>query len=121
MYARWLAAVVVLFVGVSCLPAEEFAGTLVKVADGKVTFSRGVGKKKKNYTLVADANCRVVAGIYNKKTKTIEAGPDIAGGLKNPLFEQLDKNSVDAWIRTNADNDRIIELRLYQTAKKKSK
>lgn len=103
----------------SVAQADEFTASLVKVADGKVTFSKGVGKKKKDYTLQADEKVRVVAAKYDPKTKRIEAGPEIAGGLANPLFEQLDKESVEAWIRTNVDNDRILELRLYQTTKKK--
>jgi hypothetical protein len=69
-----------------------------------------------------DEKCRIVAGRFDTKTKRIEAGEDIEGGLKNPLFEKLDADAVEAWIRTNADNSRILELRLYQsTAKKKVK
>jgi hypothetical protein len=95
---------------------------LIKVADGKLTYARGTGKKKKEFTLPVDEKCRIVAGRFDTKTKRIEAGEDIEGGLKNPLFEKLDADAVEAWISTNADNSRILELRLYQsTAKKKVK
>lgn len=122
MAARILLTGVMFFAVLVFANAEEFGGTLVKAADGKLTFVRGAGKTKKTHTLKVDEKCKVVAGKYDKKTKTIEAGDEIAGGLKNPLFEQLDKQPVEAWIRTNTDNDTILELRLYQsTTKKKPK
>lgn len=98
--------------------ADEFTATLVKVAEGKVTFARGAGKKKKETTLPADEKCRVVAAKYNAKTKTIEAGDEIPDGLKNARLQKLEEDTIDAWIRTNADN-RIVELRLFQSNKKK--
>ena len=69
--------------------------------------------------LVADEKCRVVVAKYDKKTKTIEAGDEIAGGLKNPLFQKLDTEAIEAWIRTDAANEKILELRLFQSTKKK--
>ncbi len=99
--------------------ADEFTAVLVKAADGKVTFTRGTGKKKKEYTLPADAKCSVVLAKYDAKAKKINAGDEVEGGLKNPLFTRLDKETVEAWVRTNADNDRILELRLFQLAVKK--
>ncbi len=119
MYSRILASVIAFFVCLGYAQADEFAATLVKVADGKITFARGVGKKKKEYTLPADDKCRIVAAKYDVKAKKIEAGDEIDKGLKNPLFEQLDKEPVEAWVRTNGDNDRIVELRLYQSKTKK--
>jgi hypothetical protein len=109
----------VFFLGVQIAHADEYTAVLVKVADGKITFARGTGKKKKETTLPADAKCRVVLARYDAKAKRIEAGDELAGGLKNPLFEMLDKETVEAWVRTNADNDRILELRLFQTTVKK--
>jgi len=122
MTCRFVASAALLLIGLSFAQADEFTGTLLKVADGKLTFSRGTGKKKKKeFTLPVDEKCRVVAGVYDAKTKMINAGDDIAGGLKNPIFENLDKESVDAWIRTTTQNDRILELRLFQSTKKKVK
>src|SRR5262249_26852179 len=110
------------FAALSAARADEYTGTLLKLADGKLTFSRGTTKKtKKEFTLAVDEKCRVVAGVYDAKTKTIQAGDEIAGGLENPIFEKLDKETVDAWIRTSSGNERILELRLYQSAKKKMK
>ena len=100
--------------------AEEFTAVLVKAGDGKVTLIRGKTKKdKKELTLSTDENVRIVLAKYDAKTKRIEAGDDLAGGLKNPIFQQLDKEIVQAWVRTNADNDRILELRLFTTPSKK--
>ena len=39
-----------ILVAVSVVQADEFTGTRIKAADGKVTFFRGVGKKKKEFT-----------------------------------------------------------------------
>lgn len=107
----------VVFLGI--VQADEFAATLVKVADGKVTFVRGTGKKKKETTLPADENCKVSVAKYDKKAKIIDAGDEVVGGLKNPVFEKLDKASIEAWVRTSKENDKILELRIYQSTKKK--
>ena len=121
MYLRALSAAILFLLAVGVAQADEFAATLVKVADGKITFSRGAGKKKKDYTLPADEKCRVVVAKYDAKTKKIEAGDAIADGLKNAIFDQLDKQAVEAWVCTNADNTVIVELRLFQLTKKKAK
>lgn len=121
MIIRLLLAGLVPLLVLGSVQADEYTGTLVKVEENKVTFSRGVGKKKQTLTLPAGDNCRVVVARYNKKTKSIEAGDDIAGGLKHPLFQKLEKEAVEAWIRTDASNERILELRLYQSTKKKTK
>ncbi len=116
----FFSVVAVVFLGVA--HADEYAGTLIKVADGKVTFARGVGKKKKEHTLPADEKCRVFTAKYNAKLKVFETDEEIAGGLANPVFKQLDKQTVEAWIVTDAKGDTIRELRLYQsTTKKKTK
>lgn len=88
-YSLWTAFAFFVFLGF--LQADEFTATLVKVADGKVTFVRGAGKKKK----------------------------EVQGGLKNPIFEKLDKETLEALVRTNKENDKILELRLFQSTKKK--
>ena len=116
-----MASAVVFIICLGLTQADEFTGTLVKVVDGKVTFSRGSGKKKKETTLPVVENCRVVAAKYDAKAKRIEAGDEIAGGLKNAIFTQLDKEAVEAWICTNAQNDKILELRVFQSTKKKKK
>ena len=121
MSLRALPAAVLFLLAAGVAQGDEFAATLVKVADGEITYSRGVGKKKKDYTLPADEKCRVVLARYDAKTKKIEAGDAIADGLKNAIFDQLDKQSVEAWVRTNAENTVIVELRLYQSTKKKTK
>lgn len=118
MKSRTLWAGCVFLVCLGFVQADEFTATLIKVADGKITFSRGGGKKKKDTTLPAAENCQVFVAKYDKKAKTIDAGDEVAGGLKNPIFSQLDKEAVEAWIRTNKANDTIVELRLFQKAKK---
>lgn len=116
-YSLWTAFAFFVFLGF--LQADEFTATLVKVADGKVTFVRGAGKKKKETTLPADENCKVFVAKYDKKLKAIEAGEEVQGGLKNPIFEKLDKETLEALVRTNKENDKILELRLFQSTKKK--
>jgi len=116
-----IACLTIPFLCVAGAQADEFTATLIMVADGKITYSRGVGKKKKEYTLQADEKIKVVAAKYDAKAKRIEAGPEIEGGLKNALFVQLDKTTVEALVRTSADNERILELRLYQSTTKKKK
>lgn len=110
------------FASLLCLAlarADEFTATIVKVGDGQVTLSRGKGKKKQVLTLLADEKCRVVVARYDEKTKTIEAGDEIAEGLKNIRFTQLDKEPLEAFVRTNVKNDRVLEMRLFQATKKK--
>ncbi len=101
--------------------ADEFTGSLTKVHENKLTFTRGTGKKKKTFTLVVSDNCLVVVAKYDAKTKKITAGDTIAGGLKNPLFDKLETDTVGAWIRTDAANEKILELRLFQLAVNKKK
>ena len=113
-----LAAASALFcIGTLC--ADEFTGTLVKIHDNKVTFSTGKGRKKKTTTLPADDKCLVTAAKYDAKTKKIEAGDTIPGGLKNARFEKIEPDTIDAWIRTDASNEKIVELRLFQSIAKK--
>jgi hypothetical protein len=119
MLKQTLCTSVALFLFLGIVQADEFAATLIKVADGNVTFSRGIGKKKKELTLPAAQNCKVSVAKYDKKAKIIEAGDEVAGGLANPIFSQLDKESIEAWVRTNKENDKILELRIYKSTKKK--
>lgn len=111
----------ILAIGMSTAVAEEFIGTISKVEQNKITIVRGTGKKKKELTLTADEKCRVVAARYDIKAKRIEAGDEIAGGLKNALFSNLEKEPVEAWIRTTPENEKVLELRLFQSTKKKKK
>ena len=116
---RALPTSLILLVCAGFLQADEFTATLVKVEDGKVTYSRGSGKKKKVTTLPADEKCKVVVAKYDAKAKRIDAGDEIADGLKNAIFQKLDKEPVEAWIRTSENNERILEMRLFQSTKKK--
>lgn len=111
----------ILAIGMSTVAAEEFIGTISKVEQNKITIVRGTGKKKKELTLTADEKCRVVVARYDIKAKRIEAGDEIAGGLKNALFSNLEKEPVEAWIRTTPENEKVLELRLFQSTKKKKK
>src|SRR5262245_40311075 len=115
MIRRTCIAVPIMLLAWGSAHADEFVATLLKVADGKVTFVRGTSKKKKEATLAADEKCRVFVAKYDAKAKRIEAGDEIADGLKNAIFVNLDKESFDAWIRTNSQNDKILEMRLFQS------
>jgi hypothetical protein len=117
MNSHALVAGLFLLLCLGFVQAEEFAAPLVKVADGKVTFTRGIGKNKQDITLPAE-KCRVFLAKYDKINKKIDAGDELAGGLKNPLFEKLQKDTIEAWICTNEAGDKILELRIYQSAKK---
>lgn len=119
MYPRIIGITCGLLVCFGVAHAAEFSATLVKMVDGKLTLMNGVGKKKKEFTIAVDEKCVIVAAKYDKKTKKIEAGDAIVGGLKNPLFDKLDKEPVEAWVRTSAENDKVLELRLYQSTKAK--
>ena len=122
MLSRMLMGVGFVFL-VGVAHADEYSGTLVKVADGKVTFTRGTGKKKKEFSVPIAEKCRVFVAKYNSKTKTFEAGAEFEGGVSNPIFKHLEKESFESWIVTDAKNETIHELRLFQltTKKKKSK
>lgn len=108
-----------ILLGIGLAQADEFTAVLVKVNDGKVTFIRSGAKKKKDTTLPVDEKCKIVVAKHDPKLKRIEAGEELAGGLKNPIFEKLDQEPIGAMIRTNAENDRIVEMRVYAIPTKK--
>lgn len=121
MARRTLTAGLGLFLSLVTARADEFTAAIVKVGEGKVTLTRGTGKKKQTLSLLADEKCRVVVARYDAKTKTIEGGDEIADGLKSARFTQLDTDPLEAWIRTDAKNERVLEMRLFQSTKKKKK
>lgn len=120
--SKTIASVAALLVLAGQAAADEFMGTVRRVEGDKITIHlAGKGKKAPavERVLHAAANCRVALARYNKVTKQLEAGDEVAGGLKNPLFQNLGDRGVEALVVTDGSGQTVKELRLFQTAGKK--
>jgi hypothetical protein len=120
MFRKIVCAAVVVVLGVGVALAEEFNAAITKVADGKVTFAKTKFNKdtKKlekgaEETLPTAADVKVVTAKFNKDTKKFEAGEAVKDGLKNEMFAK----EVSATIITDADNKKIVEIRVRQAKK----
>jgi hypothetical protein len=114
----------VLAVGVSVVMGDEFFAAIREVKDGKVTFAKFNKAEKKAedpMTLPAAANVKVMTGKFNKDTKKIEAGEELAGGLKNEKFSNIGEKGVMANITTSDDGKTITEIRVLPKFGKKKK
>jgi hypothetical protein len=115
------AAIVMACLGVAV--AEEFTGIISKVDGNKVTFrkfSKDKKEKAEEQTLPAKDGVKVVTAKFNKDTKKVEAGDEVAGGLKSDVFAKGGKG-VMARIVTSDDNKTITEIRVFQLKKKDAK
>lgn len=120
MFRRIVGVALVLFLGVSFGLAEEIRAVITKVDGDKVTFaeSKGKGEKGAEKTLPVDANVKVVTGKFNRETKKLEAGEAVQGGLKNEMFTKIGEKGKFATVVTNADNTKIVEIRVFSFGKK---
>jgi hypothetical protein len=119
MFRKFLFTSVVALICMGIAFADEFRGTITKVADGKVTFYKVTFDKETKtinkgaeQTLAVDDNVKVVKSKFNKDTKKLEAGDPVEGGLKNQIFTGIGEKGVGATIVTNADNTKIVEIRV---------
>src|SRR5205085_1523428 len=106
----------------------EIRGVITKVEGGKVTFSAGkFDKETKKFergpaqTLPVADKLKVVKAKFNKETKKLEAGDPLEGGLKNSMFSKIGEKGLPATIITDADNKKIIEIRVPAFTRPKDK
>src|SRR5437773_2604054 len=94
------------------LPARPIKGECFE--DLNVTFTEAKKKgepKGEEKTLPVSDTVKVVKGEFNQDTRKLEAGDDIAHGLKNEMFEKIDEKGMRATIITDDDNKKITEIR----------
>ncbi len=105
------AAVLVLCVGLGL--ADEIRAVITKVDGNNVTFAEVKGKERgPEKTMPVADNLKVVKGKLNEETKKIEAGEALDAGLKNEMFTKIGEKGVRATIITDADNKKILEIRV---------
>lgn len=111
----------VFFVSVSF--ADEIRAIITKVDGNNVTFAenKGKGEKGEEKTLPVSDSVKVVKGKRNPDTKKLEAGDEIADGLKNEMFssDKLGSKGIGALIITDDGNKKIVEIRVAGGKKKK--
>jgi hypothetical protein len=116
MVRRICCGVAILVACVGVAVADEFTAVITKVNGNKVTFRR-VSKEKKEkgeeQTLPAKDDVKVTAAKFNKETKKIEAGEELASGLKNEIFSKSEKG-VFGRIVTSDDNKTITEISVFK-------
>jgi hypothetical protein len=106
---------IVAVLSVSVALADEFRCAITKVEEGKITFAKTKFNKDTKKveksdpeTLPVAADCKVNTGKFNKDTKKLEAGDPVPNGLKNEMFSK----EVGATVITDADNKKVIEIRV---------
>jgi hypothetical protein len=124
MLRKAVCAAAVLAITFSVASAEEFFGSITKIADGKITVSTKYDKAEKKFTeektLTVAKDVKVVNAKFNKEEKKLEAGEPLEGGLKNERFQNLGKGGVRAILITNPDNQ-VTEIRVLRGFGKKKK
>ena len=124
MLRKFLAAAVLVVLGVGVAFAGHIRGFISKVEGDKITFAPREGKGKdakwgEERTLPVAKDVKVVKGIRNVETKKVEPGETIEGGLSNKMFTDIDtKKGLTAVIITDKDNKNITEIRVMQRKKK---
>jgi hypothetical protein len=121
MFRKVVGIALVMFLGVNFGLAEEIRAVITKVDGDKVTSaeSKGKGEKGAEKTLPVDANVKVVTAKFNRETKKLEAGDAVEGGLKNEMFAKIGERGKIATVVTNADNTKIVEIRVFSFKKGK--
>jgi hypothetical protein len=124
MLRKVVCAAVILVLSVGVVFADEINAVITKVEGNKITFApiEGKGKdakKGEEKTMPVARDVKIVKGKFNKETKTIEAGDEIAGGLKSKMFAEISEKGIRAQIITDDDNKRIKEIRIRGGGKKK--
>ncbi len=124
MLRKVVSVVVIVFLSVGVVFADEFGALITKVDGNKVTFYPFEGKGKdakkgEEKTMKAAKDVKIVKAKFNKETKTVEAGDEIEGGLKHKMFSEIPEKGYFARITTDDDNKRIKEIRVFSFKKKK--
>jgi hypothetical protein len=124
MLRKAVCAVAVLAVTISVASAEEFFGSIKKIADNKVTVATKFDKAEKKFTeektLTLAKNVKVVNAKFNKEEKKIEAGEPLEGGLKNERLQNIGERGVFSRIITN-DAGQVTEIQVMPAFGKKKK
>jgi hypothetical protein len=119
-----IVAAVVLFVfSVGVASAEDFAAVIKSIDGNKVTLTKttngkkdpAAAKKTEPTTLTASSDVKVSSGKYNKKTKTVEVGDAVDGGLKSSM---LTTGKAKCQVTTNSEGN-ITSIVLISKNKKK--
>jgi hypothetical protein len=118
MLRKVVATSLVLVLSVGVVFADQFRAIITKVEGDKVTFAemKGKGQKGEEQTLPVAKDVKVVKGKFNKETKSVEAGDELPGGLKNKRFTDIPEKGVPAFIVT--DGKKITEIRVLGGKKK---
>jgi hypothetical protein len=114
-----IAASLVLVLSVGVVFAEEIFARISKVEGNKVTFTqfKGKGQQGEEQTLPVVKNAKIVKGKFNKETKSVEAGEELEGGLKNKTFQEIPEKGIFARITT--EDKKITEIRVVRFGGKK--
>lgn len=124
MFRKAVCTLAVLAIGLGTLMAEEFVGSIRKIEDGKITFTKfkkGEKKKGEETTLPVADNVKVVNAKFNKESKKIEVGDPLPDGLKNERFQKIGERGMFAQIVTDEDGKKITEIRVFTFGGKKKK
>src|SRR5687767_2506008 len=115
MLRKMVCAGFVVAVTFSLAAAEEFNASIRKVDGNKITFVKGQKKdvKGEEATMEAAADVKVLTAKFNKEEKKVEAGEALPGGLKNERFKNIGEKGIGARIITDADNKKIVEIRVF--------
>jgi hypothetical protein len=124
MLRKFIAAGFVAAVVVSFVAAEEFAASITKVDNGKVTFAKlKKGEKGKLFerdveqTLPVADKVKVSRGRFDFKEKKYEVTEELTDGLQNERFKKIGEKGMFARIVTN-DDGKITEIRITEFKKK---
>jgi hypothetical protein len=118
MLRKVVSVAVILLLSVGVVFADQFGALITKVDGNKVTFYPFEGKGKdakkgEEKTMKVTKDVKVVKAKFNKETKEIEVGEEVAGGLKHKMFTEIPEKGVGALIVTDNDNKRIKEIRVF--------
>jgi hypothetical protein len=122
MLRKALCAAVVLAITFGVASADEFFGSIKKVAGNKVTVATKFDKAEKKFTeektLKLAKDVKVLNARFNKEEKKVEAGEPLKDGLKNERFQNIGERGVFSRIITN-DAGEVTEIRVMPAFKKK--
>jgi hypothetical protein len=124
MLRKALCAAAVLAFCCSLAGAEEFAGLLKKIEDGKITVSKFDPSAEKKFaeptTLTLAKDVKVRSAKFNPEEKKIEPGEALPGGLKNERLQKLGERGAFCRFVTNAEGQ-VTEIAVLPAFKGKKK
>lgn len=124
MIRKLICAMVVMFVGIGFVMADELRGVITKVDGNKITFqkTKKVDKKAENdgepITVEVAKDAKINTGKGAKGGK-VDVGDAIEGGLKNEMFTKLPGKGLPAQITTTDGNKSVTAIVVLQGGKKK--